>query len=413
MCGLVGAAGQLIPKDDNVIRTLLVLDTLRGVDSTGLSVISRDGDVKTVKALGHAFNLIESAAYDKALTGANKCFIGHNRYATQGKISTRNAHPYEYGKVVGAHNGTIKNKYGLEDGYKFDVDSQALINHISVKGIESAVSIVDGAYALTWYDTEEDTLNFIRNSERPLFIAITEEENKIYWASEKWMLSVALSRCDVKYKEISELPENIHLSFQFANNGMLQKPHAKEVKQPAKPLPFSGGASAKDVSGITPFQINTEYRFEVIGGGVDSSNNRYYMLQCRTYPEQRVRLYRHRSDTVELMNRIVFAKLHQYKFSDSLGLYLKAEHSTVRLENVIGEATKKVVEEQSNVSDLFFPDNKGRLIDRNTWHKRHGTCGWCQGHVNPNMAHKFTVEGDSLCQLCCEDTEVLQYVNVQ
>ena len=35
--------------------------------------------------------------------------IGHTRAATTGAVTTRNAHPFSYGSIIGAHNGIIDN----------------------------------------------------------------------------------------------------------------------------------------------------------------------------------------------------------------------------------------------------------------------------------------------------------------
>jgi predicted glutamine amidotransferase len=420
MCGLVGMAGLLSVKDENVLRNLLVFDTVRGVDSTGVAVVSRDCEVKVAKALGNAFNLIDSLAFDQCMKGINKIFIGHNRYATQGKVSPKNAHPYEIGDIVGAHNGTLKNKYSFVNGNKYDVDSQALYDHINERGIEDAVRIADGAYALTWYNQADDTLNFIRNEERPLFIAIDKKEERIFWASERWMLSVALSRNDIEAKEISELPVDTHLSFSFSKQGGLEKPHAKEVKQPPKPVYFSGKSQVALPGNLTvigtkpaenPFQAGIDYTFEIVGSGIDMNKNNYYIAKSRLFNDIRCRLYRHKSDRVELMSKFVRAKLHPSVFTDPLGTYIKLEHSSVAIVDDISAATKAVVEDST--SGEYHYDASGRLVSLVDWNKKHGTCSWCTGHVNPKLNFKFTDSGDVLCHSCADDKEVLTYVNVR
>src|SRR3546814_8848521 len=68
-------------------------------------------------------------------------FVGHNRFATKGKVNDLNAHPFHYGNIVGAHNGTLeKSSWDALDkklGEDTDVDSQAIITSIATFGIRS------------------------------------------------------------------------------------------------------------------------------------------------------------------------------------------------------------------------------------------------------------------------------------
>lgn len=41
MCGLVGVAGEITMASEKVLRTLLILDSLRGEDSTGIASIKK------------------------------------------------------------------------------------------------------------------------------------------------------------------------------------------------------------------------------------------------------------------------------------------------------------------------------------------------------------------------------------
>jgi len=88
---------------------MLLLDYLRGVDSTGLAAVrNKDSEVKVVKAAVNPIDLFGYKNFDMVLTGAtSKVLIGHNRAATLGKVNNVNAHPFHCGAVVGAHNGTL------------------------------------------------------------------------------------------------------------------------------------------------------------------------------------------------------------------------------------------------------------------------------------------------------------------
>jgi glucosamine 6-phosphate synthetase-like amidotransferase/phosphosugar isomerase protein len=108
MCGLVGIAGKLTVKDEATMKRLFLLDFFRGPDSTGLAAVRGDGNIHVSKLASHPIDLFDSARFKTALSGYNsKIFLGHNRYATKGKVNANNAHPYHYGDIVGAHNGTL------------------------------------------------------------------------------------------------------------------------------------------------------------------------------------------------------------------------------------------------------------------------------------------------------------------
>ena len=211
MCGLVGVAGNLEYKDEGAMKRLLALDFFRGPDSTGFSAVRDNGEIHLSKLASHPFDLFEMPKFKSALSGYNsKAFIGHNRFATRGGISSYNAHPFQYDHIVGAHNGTLetRSKWDIEDALneKFDVDSQAVFAAIAKLGIEATVALMHegknsqaGAWALVWYDQQQDSLNFLKNTHRPLWYAVTEDFKKLFWASE-WPMIDAATRLSGDYK---------------------------------------------------------------------------------------------------------------------------------------------------------------------------------------------------------------------
>jgi hypothetical protein len=59
--------------------------------------------------------------------------IGHTRKATTGAITPRNAHPFVYKNIIGAHNGYIRNHKELNAKYQreCEVDSEHIFMHIA------------------------------------------------------------------------------------------------------------------------------------------------------------------------------------------------------------------------------------------------------------------------------------------
>ena len=205
MCGLVGLAGDLAHKDEATIKKLLVIDYFRGTDSTGLAALRKNGDVHLVKAAVNPIDLFDMGRFKTALAPSlSSVLLGHNRAATKGAVNNNNAHPFQYDHIVGAHNGTLEksswDKLDEMSGVKTDVDSMAIFAAIAKCGIEAVVPELQGAWALTWIDLKEGTLNFLRNKERPLWYAYSEDFKKVFWASEYKFIDVAVSTSAIEYK---------------------------------------------------------------------------------------------------------------------------------------------------------------------------------------------------------------------
>jgi len=228
MCGLVGMAGDLKPQHSIIFRSLLLLNTSRGWDSTGVLrvPVSEEVGATSAKALGTPYDLFnKSFMFDAKglIDGSSKLLLGHNRYATMGGIGEDSAHPFTFDHITGAHNGTLRDWSDLEGFATHSVDSKALLQHVSSKGIKDAWKSFSGAAALSWWDEEEKTLNLIRNKERPLHLAYADNKSIVIWASEEWMIKAALEsspnvKLDPPTKELAnpfQLKENYLHTFKL------------------------------------------------------------------------------------------------------------------------------------------------------------------------------------------------------
>lgn len=431
MCGIVGIAGKITIVEERILKTLLILDTLRGTDSTGVAVIPRIGDVKIAKELGNAYNLFDTKSYDKALMGLHRAIIGHNRYATQGAVSKRNAHPFDFEGLVGVHNGTLKNKFSLIDSRDFTVDSENLFHHINKKGLRDAMNIAQGAWALVWWDKFEESINFLRNEERPLFLARSKDEETVFWASELWMLQVACSREGIEIGQPIALQKDMHHSIRISSAGKMDKVVVTpmESKKPlavthspfyqsgspspsSKPvvhqLPLKDTSKNKGVVPETTFQVkylkvgyenSKNASLEVKGYGTDSFGATYYICEDVENKNLDVRLYYNsrRHDSQNVGTKIT-GDIGELKISVKDGSYYKVVASSVR---VVEEKIK-----DKSVEHTYLTA-RGENVDYNAWMKIHGTCDCCGGNIFPTEQHKFTQDKGIICESCAEDKELV------
>lgn len=271
MCGLVGIAGDLEFKDEATMKRLLLLDYFRGPDSTGFASIKIDGEARVSKISSHPLDLFEYPKFKTALSAStSKVFLGHNRAATRGGVSTFNAHPFHYDHIVGAHNGTLdyQSVNRLEDaiGEKYAVDSMSLFAAIAKLGIKDAIELCaegrdsqTGAWSLTWYDQNEGTLNFLRNTHRPLWYAFSADFKKIFWASQWEMISNAVQMSNNPYTLYTEpktgnrfwsTQENTHYKIDVT---VLRLGGDKRPKMVARTIKGREPAPVVATAGHTPF----------------------------------------------------------------------------------------------------------------------------------------------------------------
>lgn len=126
MCGIYGwslPVSSRIEKNRKAVMAgvLAITNDTRGGDSWGFY------DLRT---LVHGLGDISNAAIQ---TIDKHLLMAHTRKATTGSISCQNAHPFEIGNVIGAHNGIITNHTELNTKYKreFAVDSMHIFGHLN------------------------------------------------------------------------------------------------------------------------------------------------------------------------------------------------------------------------------------------------------------------------------------------
>lgn len=269
MCGIIGIAGNVGPDGKKAFTEMLYAGALRGGDSTGIAVVDTQGRTKVFKKAFSAIDFLNCKDYDKTLVWGDNIYIGHNRAATRGEVNHNNAHPFEAGKIVGVHNGTLRGEWRLPDSKYFAVDSETLINAIATLGIDEAWKLTEGAAALVWWNTEDKTLNMLRNTERPLFYAWTEDKKTLMWASEWHMMLWLASRNGIKLETPLELPPNVLHTFTVplgfaAAAKEFEKVHVRQLS-PFVPMSYpgyqggNGGYHGRggNVGNVSPFPKKT------------------------------------------------------------------------------------------------------------------------------------------------------------
>lgn len=215
MCGIVG----FITQEENIGATgrrkfflsALIADSLRGTDGTGAFFVrhKQEGVADWCKQGSHVYDLLDSKLGMERMNqdfGKFRAVIGHNRAATVGKSSTANAHPFQEGPITLVHNGTLHVTstlpIGKSDLKGVDVDSHVIAHNLAEHPAEEVISKLSGAFALIWHDARDNSVNIVRNSDRPLHLLRAKCERTLLIASEAEMLGWLARRNNFKIGDI-------------------------------------------------------------------------------------------------------------------------------------------------------------------------------------------------------------------
>jgi len=154
MCGIFGAVGRW---NEGIVRALSITNRERGKDSLGYfdssgQMIKGAGDPLTVLAKPHINSWLRGERKKCKKVVPKGWFIaGHTRLGTRGAAIRRNAHPFRYGRIIGAHNGMVDapRDYEVDSMYLFDL----LDKHNN--DYNKAWNDVSGYWGISWFDGKD------------------------------------------------------------------------------------------------------------------------------------------------------------------------------------------------------------------------------------------------------------------
>lgn len=240
MCGIVGAVTKQ-PITNMLLDGLKKLE-YRGYDSAGIICIA-DNQFQRVRAVGKVQQL-ESALAKQPLQG--KIGIAHTRWATHGKPSEENAHPFiSNDELAIVHNGIIENHAELREslmqlGYQFlsETDTEVivhLIHHYAkqqtlIEAIRTTINELKGAYALGIIAKAHPDRLFAVRQGSPL--AIGKGQGGNYITSDPTAL-IALTKefIYLEDNDIAEISVDDIKIYDKANNTVIREMHLLSMAQ--------------------------------------------------------------------------------------------------------------------------------------------------------------------------------------
>lgn len=443
MCGLVGVAGDLSVKDVDVFKQLLYVDYLRGEHSVGVAAIhSNTAEVRIRKATCDPIMFFQLKGVTEVVNSINRVLMGHNRHATRGKVNTVNAHPYHVGRIVGAHNGTLDYSCtrDLANNRDAETDSEQIMATLDeLDGdIAGTIAMMEGAWALSVYDTVENTITLVRNTQRPLYYCLAESRKTLYWASEAWMLRGILLRNGIKIKDIIEIAPDQALTWGVPANST-QIFREEPVITPAegkKRVNFQGGHSTMGGHNNRPWMQWGQGPRESPGnnGGNNSGNASHNVAELSedegwalygegycayTEGKRRVDCPYHWNTNPEKWDKWIEGYSDAEKWEGPVNVKNQpaTTGSVVDLEAAKKKAKDKKAKDDSKRSQIYDrrrgPGNKH--LNRGEFHElTKSECGWCNNPVVFEDKGQFITTPAHgplyVCETCVEDGEYSTHI---
>jgi hypothetical protein len=439
MCGLWGVVSKvkqgLFQSDMDEIQQMMLDTVQRGDHSTGLFITDYQSptDAPTgVKCVGGPHNIIYGPIWKELTEYIGRrggAVIGHGRHATRGKISVKNAHPFQHEDITLVHNGTIYGglSFAKKGDTEIEVDSHALCVAMHERGVAEALTDIHGAYAIIAHDATDGYLYIARNKERPLFWYPARD--RIYIMSEFQYLRALVHRYN---KEVE--PNNIHIfeenilyridlddptdivrvqDLQELRNAKEAEKRKREEEERQKRAAefrsrpgYSGDRYTPPVT--TPAsqaKKRTEIIFEV--KSIEPGRGGNYKYWCLGADKEKVYF---ETDTrrEEYIGRIGEAKPNKIHWKDGKATFF-VKHRSIEWDR------EPEVEESPIEGGYFLLANKKRMLVSD-WHKRltHEGCDVCDHNFSFNeYKDTWLTDDDKLVCRECQSLFHLQQMRTQ
>lgn len=409
MCGLVGVAGAIGPKEERVFKELLTVDVLRGPHSTGVAAINEKRGLMVAKEACLPTSLFKTQPFKSIMNVNTNVLIGHNRYATQGAINSTNAHPFKHGDIVGVHNGTLIQQWLLPDYLDYQVDSENIVHSINKIGSKETWGKVSGAAALVWWNLKDETLHFLRNSERPMCYCYSLDRKTLFWASEAWMLEGILGRNGIHHHQIFET--EIH------NEYVIDVPSGRGAN-------YTGRVKLKSVNRHNPYvyvrppMVTNVAYLPKKSEGLSSGSEITFLLSKGEPLKNRTYYGFMKGDSsiaVEVVGGMTHPALAALSSNDFRGTINGVFRKNDQVYKVIVQGNSVVeIKDKSPAKELKFEAYEGPI-----WMKEEEfnlvTDKGCTMCTNKDLQFEsdvmFDERGEPLCESCAQDPWVSDYLN--
>lgn len=347
MCGLVGFSSKKNFNKDKINLLMLWNSFERGKDSTGIYSPKNN----LIKEADPAAKFLRDKPFEE-----DNFLIAHVRAKTIGVNIAKNAHPFVEGNYVLAHNGTLKNHWGLlkKNDLKYcdhDVDSHVICSIINKERNFNVLSEIEGAAAFLIHDKEKpDILYVFRNGERPLFKGLLD--GGMYISSLKEPLEL------IGCKVIKEFKENYLYTIK---NGMIQgtakkivnKPYSAPITTPVvtnsrKYIGYNMPDNEKLVGMYLTFESPSTYRFS----DTDLTDQQEYLIIG----------FDKTSNSLEVVNDFGVSRfVNAYKFNRSDCYFTADDYVKTRSKLVVTKKESKTAFEEGDAGYVLKDYDNGTV----------------------------------------------------